>query len=252
VKVTTDKQSTAENTKGGGLNLKPNPLREHNLMNQGKLLKNNWAIGLILLCGICLARPAMAYYNATTLQNGINLVCSQQKVFTVPGNPHGKSDAHVEWMVAGVPGGNGQVGTISASGLYTAPRSAPGSALEIAAVDEATGQTLSVAKVTVVENPQVDEAHERWLAGATEAAAEHGCQGELVRQLPTETVDDAIKFYLQVATAHTCLLLQPVSDQPDSQRYSFASGGEKDGVNILYISDVSQIRIWNGAEVAGQ
>jgi hypothetical protein len=155
-------------------------------------------------------------------------------------------------MVAGVPGGNGQVGSISPIGVYTAPPSSPGSAVEIAVMDKATGQTLRVAKVTVVENPIVNEAHDRWLAGVAEAAAEHGCQGELIRQLPTETVDDAIKFYLQVATAHTCLVLQPVSGQPNSQRYSFASGGEKDGVNILYISDVNQIRIWNGAEVAGR
>jgi hypothetical protein len=155
-------------------------------------------------------------------------------------------------MVAGVPGGNGQVGTISRIGLYSAPRSSPGSAVEIAAMDKTTGQTLKVAKVTVIENPLVNAAHDRWLAGVAEAAAEHNCQGELVQQLPTETVDDAIKFYLQVATARTCLVLQPVSGEPDSIRYSFASGGEKDGVDILYISDVSQIRIWNGAEVAGK
>jgi hypothetical protein len=221
-------------------------------MHHCKLLKTNCLLAAVILCGMGLARPASASSSSTAVQSSVKLVCSQQEVFTAPGSPSGKSDAHLEWMVAGVPGGNGQVGTISQIGLYTAPRSAPGSDVEIAAVDKTTGQTLTVAKVSVIENPLVDAAHERWLAGVTEAAAEHGCQGELVQQLPTETVDDAIKLYLQVATAHTCLVLQPVSGQPDSQRYSFASGGEKDGVNILYISDVSQMRIWNGAEVAGR
>jgi hypothetical protein len=221
-------------------------------MHHCKLLKTNCLLAVVILCGMGFARPASASPSSTAVQSSVKLVCSQQEVFTAPGSPSGKSDAHFEWMVAGVPGGNGQVGTISPIGVYTAPRSTPGSAVEIAAVDPTTGQALTVAKVTVIDNPIVDEAHERWLAGVADAAAEHGCQGELIQQLPTETVDEAIKLYLQVASSHTCLVLQPVSGQPNAQRYSFASGGEKDGVNILYISDVSQIRIWNGAEVAGK
>jgi hypothetical protein len=205
---------------------------------------------LTMIATIGLAAPAGAASNQVTSVTNFKLICTQQQQFTVPSNQPSYVDASVQWMVAGVPGGNAEVGMITANGLYTAPRNAPGSNVEIAVVDASSNRPLTVANVTVVEDPAVTEAHDRWLTGVAAAAAEHGCTGQLVQQLPTETVDDAVKLYLQVADEHACLVLQPVSTEPNAQRYSFASGGEVDGVSILYISDVNRMRIWNGAETA--
>jgi hypothetical protein len=153
-------------------------------------------------------------------------------------------------MVADIPGGNAKVGTISLTGQYTAPKVTSSSTnVEIAAVDLTSMRTLVQSSVTIVEDPAVTEAHERWLAGVQAAAAEHGCKGELIQQQPNESVEETIKLYAQIANEHTCLVLQPVSTEPNSQRYSFSSGGEIDGVSILYISDVSQMRVWNGTEM---
>lgn len=211
-------------------------------------------LGLFAQLCIAILIPAHVLRAATAArhnnQASITLVCSQQRLFGSGRNLHSDYDARIQWLVAGVQGGDGQVGTISVYGLYTAPHTVPEAPVEVTAVDRETGKTVFQTAVTIVENPAVSEAHERWLEGAKQAAAEHGCDANLVVQSPTETVDDAIKLYLQVAGEHTCLVLQPVSENPNSQRYSFASGGEKDGVNILYISDASRIRIWNGEEVA--
>jgi len=196
------------------------------------------------------AVTASAQSSSAIKNQMITLVCAQQRYFGTTSNLSNNSDAPFRWLVAGVEGGNGQVGRITAAGLYTAPQTAPDAPVEIEAVDRATGKTAFKTQVTVADNPAVSETHERWLAGAKDAAAEHGCDENLVIQDSSETVDDAVKLYLQVAGEHTCLILQPVSENPDTTRYSIASGGEKDGVNILYISDVSRIRIWNGEEVA--
>lgn len=222
-----------------------------------KFCKSFKMVGLVVIFAVSLATvitPLIAQNVPQSISHdpnkGVTLVCTQQHHFSASRNPVNYSDAPVQWMVAGVAGGDGQVGTITARGLYTAPRTAPDSPVEIAAVDAKSGQLVYLATVTVVDDPAVAAAHESWLEGVKAAAEEHHCEGNLVEQLPSETVDDAIKLYIQVATENTCLVLQPVSADAHSHRYSFASGGEKDGVNILYISDVSRIRIWNGAEVS--
>jgi hypothetical protein len=192
---------------------------------------------------------AVAQVSPAATVKAVTLTCNQQRRFIGPVNALVSKDATGTWMVAGVPGGNDQVGTITADGVYTAPRMAPGSDVEIAVADPATGRSRVIASVSVVEDPAVEEAHAQWLAGVAAAAAQHGCSPNLVLQSPTESVADAVKIYLQVASEHTCLVLQPVSSEAGSMRYSFSSGGEVDGVNILYLSDVSRMRIWNGKEI---
>lgn len=179
----------------------------------------------------------------------VTLTCNQQKRFAAPTQSSNTKDAIGVWMVGGVPGGNNQVGTISQDGVYNAPRLAPDSEIELEFSDPSSGNTRVVATVEVVEDSAAEEAHAQWLSGVSAAAAEHGCDPNLVLQSPTESVEDAVKIYLQVASEHTCLVLQPVSTNAGSMRYSFASGGEVDGVNIVYISDVSRMRMWNGAEI---
>jgi hypothetical protein len=115
----------------------------------------------------------------------------------------------------------------------------------------AAGATGATATVTAVVDPAVEEAHQQWLAGVGQAAARYGCTPDLIQQLPSETVAEVVSLYVQTAHKGSCLVLLPVSTNATSTRYSFASGGTVDGVEILYLSDVSRVRIWKGAEVTG-
>lgn len=58
----------------------------------------------------------------------------------------------VAWSVNGVAGGNATVGTVSATGLYTAPASVPGAAVTVSATHAASGASGS-ASVTVTTTP---------------------------------------------------------------------------------------------------
>jgi len=62
----------------------------------------------------------------------------------------------VTWQVSGVAGGNASVGTISSSGLYTAPASVPTPAtVTVAAVSQADGTKTGSATVTVTAPPPI-------------------------------------------------------------------------------------------------
>jgi len=101
-------------------------------------------------------------------------------------------------------------------------------------------------------SPGLTEAHEKWLVGAPAAARSHGCSEGLITQLPSESVAEVVKLFALTGNKETCIILQPVSTDPDSMRYSFASGGKVDGLEIRYLSDVGKLRIWNGVEVGGK
>ncbi len=70
---------------------------------------------------------------------------TQQYLATVTG----ANNTNVTWQVNGVTGGNSTVGTILASGLYTAPATAPSSAITVTAISDANGTTSASAAVTL-------------------------------------------------------------------------------------------------------
>jgi len=70
---------------------------------------------------------------------------SQQFTATVSGT----SNTSVTWSVNGITGGNGTVGTISASGLYTAPATAPASGVTVTATSAAASTAAGNSAVTV-------------------------------------------------------------------------------------------------------
>jgi len=179
----------------------------------------------------------------------VTVVTRQAQQFKVVAD--GSYSLQLKWSVSGVLGGNAQVGTISSSGLYTAPSAVSSSSIVVSAVEAADGRVVASAPVTLAEDPAVEQAHEEWLAGAARAAAEFGCGPDLIQQLPTESVTDVIHLFALTATKGTCVVLLPVSTEPGSIRYSFASGGDVDGTEIHYLSDVGQMRIRNGVAVAG-
>jgi hypothetical protein len=177
----------------------------------------------------------------------VTLVAKGTQQFMASINEAG--NAAIQWMVAGVAGGNAHVGTISPSGLYTAPAVASNSEVTLTAVVASNNRVSANAAVTVVVNPAVEEAHQQWLAGVAQAAARYGCSPDLIQQLPSETVADVVKLYVQTAHKGSCLILSPTSTVAGPTWYSFASGGTIDGVEILYLSDANQSRIWNGVEL---
>lgn len=179
--------------------------------------------------------------NVTLMTNGRQQFVAQTSV---------SISASLVWSVAGIRGGNSQVGTISSTGLYTAPSSPVQGGTVISATNSTGSVVTTAAVVTLVDASTVTAAHEHWLAGVEEAAARHGCKN-IIEQQATETVAEAIQFFRATATEGTCLVLQPISNSAESGRYSIASGGNIDGLNLLYISDVSRIRIWNGVPVNG-
>ncbi len=65
----------------------------------------------------------------------------------------GSSNTTVTWGVNGIAGGNSTVGTISNSGLYTAPSVAPMSAVTVQATSAANPAIVGTATVTVVVTP---------------------------------------------------------------------------------------------------
>ena len=66
------------------------------------------------------------------------------------------SNTAVIWNVNGVAGGNGTTGTITATGLYTAPQNLPAqTAATIEAVSQADGSKTASAQVTIASDVSV-------------------------------------------------------------------------------------------------
>ena len=163
---------------------------------------------------------------------------------------NGSANPQIVWSVGGVPGGNTEYGTISGSGLYTAPATVPTSTITVTATD-AVDSLGSATATLAIFNPAVVAAHSRWLAGVAYAAAVDGCTNIAVEQQENETLSAVIDRFAWTGSEGSCLVLWPVSTDPTMIRYSLAWGGTINGKDILYISDISQMRIWNGVEVTG-
>jgi arylsulfate sulfotransferase len=95
----------------------------------------------------------------TPLVAGVMVGQTQQFQASVTGT----SNTAVKWAVNGVAGGNASLGTINATGLYTAPANAPSAALTITATSQAASGAAGTAAVAVMapgvvtatQNPQV-------------------------------------------------------------------------------------------------
>ncbi len=83
--------------------------------------------------------------SSTTVQVGL----SQQFTATVSGT----TNTAVNWRVNGVAGGNSSVGTISSTGLYTAPSSVPTSLVTVTAQSVANSTSSARATVTILPVP---------------------------------------------------------------------------------------------------
>lgn len=203
----------------------------------------------LLIFTACLSsRGATTLNNISVSPASVTVMAGQTQQFKAAGS----GSTAIRWMVDGIAGGNASVGKISASGLYTAPGTTAHDGVIITVADSSS-HTLAKASIAIIENPALVEAHEQWLAGVSEAAASFGCDEVAVQQQERESLADAVKlFTLTAASKKACLVLSPISTDPGSKRYSFAWGGQVDGIDVYYISDVGRMRIWQGDPTPGE
>jgi hypothetical protein len=204
---------------------------------------------LIFTAARLVSRGATTLHNISVSPASVTVMAGKTQQFKATGS----GSTAIRWMVDGVAGGNVSVGKISASGLYTAPGTTAHDAVTITVADSTNSHILAKASLSIEENPELAEAHEQWLAGVSEAAASFGCDEVAVQQQEREALTDAVKLFTLTATGtKACLVLSPISTDPASRRYSFAWGGQVDGIDVYYISDVGQMRIWQGAPASGE
>lgn len=207
-------------------------------------------LSLLIFTAACLvSHGATTLHNISVSPASVTVMAGKTQQFKATGS----GSTAIRWMVDGIAGGNASVGTISASGLYTAPGTTAHDGVIITVADSSNSHTLAKASLSIIENPELVEAHDQWLAGVSEAAASFGCDEVAVQQQEREALADAVKLFTLTATGKkACLVLSPISTDPASRRYSFAWGGQVDGIDVYYISDVGQMRIWQGAPTSGE
>ena len=206
-------------------------------------------VSLLIFTACLSGRGATTLNNISVSPASVTVMAGETQQFKASGS----GSTAVRWMVDGVAGGNASVGTISASGLYTAPGTTVHDGVTITVTDSSNTHTLAKASLSIIENPELIEAHEQWLAGVSEAAASFGCDEVAVQQQENETLADAVKLFTLRATGKKdCLVLLPISGDAASRRYSFAWGGQVDGIDVYYISDVGRMRIWQGDPTPGE
>jgi len=146
----------------------------------------NSTLGTISSSGLYTA-PSTAPANPVTVtaESTSNLSASANATITIsptPGNPavsvsilptsaimqkgqtqqftaavSGSSDTAVNWLVSGIQGGNSTVGTISSSGLYTAPSTAPTNPVTVTAESASDVSASANATVTISSIPENEE-----------------------------------------------------------------------------------------------
>ncbi|GGA27242.1 right-handed parallel beta-helix repeat-containing protein [Dyella nitratireducens] len=87
--------------------------------------KMHTAMLVVMMASSCFAATSAAAVTVAVSPTQVSLSANGTQPFTA--TVSGSSDQNVTWLVNGVPGGAPSLGTISASGVYTAPAGAPAS-----------------------------------------------------------------------------------------------------------------------------
>lgn len=103
--------------------------------------------------------------NVSVTPNAATLAPSATQQFQA--NVSGTTNTAVIWKVNNVTGGNASTGTITQSGLYTAPSAAPAGAITVSAVSQADNATQGTAAVTIVIQDTQSVIYGRFLDQAT-------------------------------------------------------------------------------------
>jgi serine protease len=130
-------------------------------------------------CLAAIAAPSISITLAPR-ESSVELGATQAFTATVAN----AADTGVTWQVAGVPGGNATVGTITADGLFSAPAAVPSPAtVVVTAVANADPTVLETATVTVVPRvPRGQAAASSGGGGAGGAALRMLCASLLLRR----------------------------------------------------------------------
>jgi hypothetical protein len=91
--------------------------------------------------------PATVSVSISPINASVQVSQSQQFSATVSG----ASSTAVNWLVSGIAGGNSSVGTITASGLYTAPAAVPSAAVTVTAQSSASPANSASAAITITQ-----------------------------------------------------------------------------------------------------
>jgi hypothetical protein len=81
--------------------------------------------------------------------NNATLQVGQSQLFSA--TVSGASSSGVNWLVSGILGGNSSVGTITSSGLYTAPSSVPSAAVVVTAQSSSSPSSSASASVSITQ-----------------------------------------------------------------------------------------------------
>jgi hypothetical protein len=143
----------------------------------------------------------------------------------------GTANTSVNWLVAGIAGGNSSVGTVTSSGLYTAPMILPSSQVLVTAQSSASPSSSATASVTVLP-PAVHSVALSWSPTASSVAGYNIYRGTQ----PTGPFTK-LNFLIDTATLYTDSNL--VSG---STYYYAATSVDSSGVESPY-SNIAQAAI---------
>jgi ribosomal protein L6P/L9E len=95
--------------------------------------------------------PAATPVSVSISPSSASVQVNQSQQFTAAIS--GTTNTAVNWLVAGILGGNSSVGTISSAGLYTAPSSVPTSPVTVTAQSAYTSTSSANATLTITPSP---------------------------------------------------------------------------------------------------
>jgi hypothetical protein len=95
--------------------------------------------------------PAATSVSVSLSPTSANVQVGRSQQFTA--TVSGTTNTAVNWLAGGIPGGNSSVGTISSTGLYTAPSSVPTSLVTVTAQSAANSTSSANATVTILPAP---------------------------------------------------------------------------------------------------
>src|SRR5712692_8844280 len=150
----------------------------------------------------------------------------------------GASNTSVTWSVNGVVGGNSTLGTISTSGLYTAPASVPNpAAVTVTATSVAQTSRFANAAVTITPAPGkvLIGYFPEWGPGGGYYAKNVITSGSA----PLLTV---LNYAFANVTNNTCALTDPYSDYQQTYNSSNSVDGSTDGTSIGLYGSFHQLQ----------
>jgi len=198
----------------------------------------SWTLSIVVLFMFSIPASTAAQENQTAIPESVErvVVTISPEFAAIPeegtqqftAHVRGASDEAVIWRVNGIVGGNRELGTISATGLYTAPAARPASRVTISAVS-VVDLTKSASPLITVGSPTGTKV---WRYGATADSIMKNVSGVVTalqnhrRHMTTRLVYDpgipASQYlpYTQQVAAVSDILGQPIDSSEVKNKYN--------------------------------